>query len=137
MSKQAILFQHQRYSEMAELYLLHFKEPYWKNCRHYLGITKFTAEERCAVHRGTKKNGSKPSKLVQYALAHGNDFVIAHVEQFDEDWEARKREKLLKRGGHLPKLCPICQGRVNRFDELPKVVTKPGIQYQDRSCVLP
>ncbi len=93
---------------MAEIYLLHFKKPYWKTCQHYIGYTKFTAEERCAVHRGTKKNGSKPSRLVQYALRHGNDFVIAHVETFDTDWEARQRERQLKRGGKLSRLCPMC-----------------------------
>ena len=92
---------------MAEVYVLHFKKPYWKNCQHYVGYTKFTAEIRCAVHRGLHKNGSKPSKLVQYALRHDNDFEIVHVEAFEEDWEARQREKRIKRGGGK-KLCPMC-----------------------------
>jgi len=96
---------------VAELYILHFKKPYWKNCQHYVGYTKFTAEERCAVHRGVMKNGSKPSKLVQYALNHGNDFVIALVEQFNEDWEARQAERKIKRSGGGKRLCPICQNR--------------------------
>lgn len=115
----ASLSMHQRW-RMAELYLLHFNKPYWTNCRHYVGYTKFTAEERCAVHRGVKKNGSKPSKLVQYALRQGIDFVIAHVERFDTDWEARQRERKLKRGGKLSKLCPVCQGKVKKFTDLPE-----------------
>lgn len=94
---------------MAEVYILHFEKPYWKTCQHYIGYTKFTAEKRCAVHRGLEKNGSKPSKLVQYALKKGIDFVIAHTEQFEEDWQARQRERQLKRNGHLSRLCPVCQ----------------------------
>lgn len=115
---------------MAEVYLLHFKKPYWTNCKHYIGYTKFTAEERCAVHRGHKKNGSKPSKLVQYALRHGNDFVIARVETFNNDWEARQRERTLKRGGHLSKLCPICQGKIKKYTDLPRVTVNNGIAWQ-------
>jgi predicted GIY-YIG superfamily endonuclease len=92
---------------LAELYLLHFKKPYWNKCQHYVGITKFTAEERCAVHRGNKEG--RPSKLVQYALRNGNDFVVAHVEKFNSDSEARQREKQIKRNGHFSKLCPVCR----------------------------
>lgn len=94
---------------MAEVYILHFDKPYWNKCQHYIGYTKFTAEQRCAVHRGKAKNGSKPSKLVQYALAHGNDFVIAYKEAFDDDWKARQRERQLKHSGHLARLCPVCK----------------------------
>lgn len=93
---------------MAELYLLHFKKPYWKTCQHYVGYTKFTAEERCAVHRGIKKNGSKPSKLVQFALNNGIDFNIVYTESYKESWQARQRERKLKRNGHLKRLCPVC-----------------------------
>ena len=93
---------------MAELYLLHFKKPYWKNCQHYVGITMYTAEERCAVHRGERHGHGKPSKLVQYALRNGNVFVIAHIERFNDYHDARQREKQIKRNGHFNKLCPVC-----------------------------
>ena len=95
---------------MAEVYILHFKKPYWKNCQHYVGYTKFTSEIRCAVHRGERKNGSHPSKLVQYALRHDNDFVIAHVVRDLEDWEARQLEKRIKRIG-AKKLCRVCKAK--------------------------
>jgi predicted GIY-YIG superfamily endonuclease len=106
---------------MAELYLLHFQKPYWSKCQHYVGITKFTAEERCAVHRGNKHG--RPSKLVQYALAHGNDFVIAHIEKFESDAAARQREKQLKRNGHFSKLCPVCKVNCNLLKDAPMMAS--------------
>jgi len=96
---------------MAEVYLLHFNKPFWKTCQHYVGYTKFTAEKRCAVHRG--ELDGKPSLLVQYALRNGNDFVIAKVERFRTQHKARQREWQIKRNGHFSKICPICNGDIN------------------------
>jgi predicted GIY-YIG superfamily endonuclease len=90
---------------MPDVYLLHFDRPYWTKARHYIGYTKFTAEERIAKHRDG--NGSK---LVAYALAHGINFVCALVEHFDTPQEARARELQLKANHKISRLCPKCRG---------------------------
>ena len=88
---------------MPEVYLLHFNKPYWANARHYIGYTKFTAAERCKLHRE-----GKGSRLVDYALRHGCAFVIAHAEHFETKQEARARERRIKKNGRIKNLCPIC-----------------------------
>jgi len=88
---------------MASIYILHFNKPYWHNAKHYVGYTKFTAEERIAKHR----NGNG-SLLVSYALKHRCDFELSHDETFDTTQEARYRERQLKREGHLSRHCSIC-----------------------------
>jgi predicted GIY-YIG superfamily endonuclease len=89
---------------MADVYCLHFLWPYWGKAQHYTGRTKFTAEERIEVHRS-----GKGSKLVAYALAHGNDFILAYKESFDTQHEAMIREhRLKKRHGGVKGTCPIC-----------------------------
>ncbi|MDD5510458.1 MAG: GIY-YIG nuclease family protein [Dehalococcoidales bacterium] len=90
---------------MADVYLLHFERPYWGKARHYVGYTKFTAAERIDTHRAG--NGSK---LVAYAMAHGNNFECVLTEHFDSPQEARARELQLKKRHGLNKLCPRCKG---------------------------
>ena len=72
---------------MPEVYLLHFNKPYWANARHYIGYTKFTAAERCKLHRE-----GKGSRLVDYALRHGCAFVIAHAEHLKASQGIRMNE---------------------------------------------
>ncbi len=89
---------------MADMYLLHFERPYWGKARHYVGYTKFTAEERIATHRS-----GKGSLLVNYALnKKGIEFQLAFKETFDTCEEARKRERQLKQWHGLNRVCPIC-----------------------------
>jgi predicted GIY-YIG superfamily endonuclease len=97
--------QNGEYAKMPDVYLLHFDRPYWARARHYIGYTKFTAEERITKHRAG--NGSK---LVAYALAHGANFEVAQVEHFDTIPEAREREKNLKARHGARKLCSVCKG---------------------------
>src|SRR4030043_1722208 len=89
---------------MPNVNLLHFDRPYWVKAQHYIGYTKFTAEERIATHR----NGNG-SKLVAFALSHGCDCECVMVEHFDTCQAARAREKRLKRNGHLRDKCQICK----------------------------
>lgn len=89
---------------MAELYLLHFDRPFWARAQHYVGYTKFTAQERIDQH--LNGNGSK---LVAYALKQGCTFQCVLVERFDTPEEARKRERQLKARHGLKKICPLCR----------------------------
>jgi len=89
---------------MADVYLLHFEHPYWCKAQHYIGYTKFTAEERIREHLAG--NGSK---LVAYALAHGNTFECVLTEHYDTIPEARARERQLKAWHGLKSLCPKCK----------------------------
>ena len=89
----------------SEVYILHFKQPYWSKARHYVGYTTIGANERIALHRK-----GKGSLLVNYALnKKGIDFVVGLVEQFANRKLARWREKQLKKEGHLARHCEICQ----------------------------
>jgi predicted GIY-YIG superfamily endonuclease len=92
---------------MADVYLLHFDKPYWRNCQHYIGYTKFTAEERITKHR--EGNGSK---LVAYALRKGCDFTISLIEHYNTPEEARIREQQIKNRGHFDRLCIACRQKV-------------------------
>ncbi len=89
---------------MAEVYLLHFEHPYWRKAQHYVGYTKFTAEERIREHQAG--NGSK---LVAYALAHGNSFELVLTEHYDAIPEARARERQIKAWHGLNRFCPKCK----------------------------
>ena len=89
--------------ESAQVYILHFDQPYWKTCQHYVGYTRVGVDERLKVHRAG--NGSK---LVKYAMNHGINFSLVKVEDFDSIGEARQRERQIKKRGGGGKLCPIC-----------------------------
>lgn len=93
---------------MPDVYLLHFNRPYWCNAQHYIGYTKFTAEEHIATHRAG--NGSK---LVAYALAHGINFKCVLIEHFETCAKARERENQLKARHGPHGLCSICKGKIN------------------------
>lgn len=104
----------------AQIYLLHFDKPYWKNCRHYVGYTTIGVENRVAVHRRELKGHGRPSMLVDYALQNGCDFQVALVEDYDCIQMAKHREYKIKRRG-VVRCCPICKkaGKmINRLDEL-------------------
>jgi predicted GIY-YIG superfamily endonuclease len=92
---------------MPDVYCLHFLEPYWGKAQHYVGRTKFTTEERVAIHRS-----GKGSRLVAYALDHGNDFVVSFKETYTTTHDAMIREHRLKmRHGGIKGLCPICNNK--------------------------
>jgi len=90
---------------MPDVYLLHFKRPYWGKCRHYLGYAFYGTEDRVKKHRSG--NGSL---LVKYALNRGNDFEVVLVETFKKYQDARRRERKLKKAGHYPDIFPKCKG---------------------------
>ena len=92
----------------AQVYILHFEQPYWTNARHYVGYTTIGAEERINKHR----NGTG-SLLVNYAHNKlGIPFQIGLVEDWDDKATARYRELRLKKEGHLSRHCEICQGKM-------------------------
>ena len=86
------------------MYILHFDRPYWANARHYVGYTTIGVDKRIAIHRK-----GKGSKLVDYALRHGIDFVVANTEEFDTKWEARSRERKIKKSKNIKKTCKVCR----------------------------
>ena len=89
----------------SEVYLLHFKTPYWKRAQHYVGYTTIGADERIELHRK-----GKGSLLVNYAHNKlGIDFVVGLIESYATRPLARWREKQLKHEGHLARHCKICQ----------------------------
>jgi len=94
-------------SAPSQVYILHFKKPYWNKARHYVGYTTIGAEKRIELHR----NG-KGSLLVNYAHNKmGIDFVVGLIESFACRKLARWRERQLKHEGHLARHCKICQER--------------------------
>ncbi len=100
-------------TEVATLYLLHFREPYWRKCQHYCGFTSRPLEARMADHR-SKGRGSR---LVRYALAHDNDFVVARTWEFADWRQARTRELQLKRMHKLSAYCLVCRGNMKKKAE--------------------
>lgn len=89
---------------MADVYLLHFDQPYWGKARHYVGYTVRGWETRVAEHQA-----GKGSLVVAYALRHGCQFQVVRVWHRVDKQEARKLEKKFKAGKNLPQLCPICR----------------------------
>jgi predicted GIY-YIG superfamily endonuclease len=78
------------------VYLLHFERPY-KHARHYVGYTD-DLDRRLAEHR----SGSGARLLAVIAEA-GIGWTLART------WPGgRDLERAIKRAGHTPRLCPIC-----------------------------
>lgn len=99
-------------AKQAQVYLLHFEQPYWSKAQHYVGYTTIGASNRIEKHRT-----GKGSLLVNYAHnKKGIPFHVAMVTDFEDDGEytakqlARHFEVKLKREGHLSRHCPICRG---------------------------
>lgn len=95
----------------SEVYILHFNQPYWKtgrgDCKHYVGYTTVGTENRIETHR--KGRGSL---LVNYAFNKlGIEFTVGMTERFINRFEARQRERQLKREGHLSRHCAVCNGK--------------------------
>lgn len=84
--------------EVGTVYLTHFLKPY-KHAEHYAGFaTNLTA--RLEHHR--KGTGAKLMKVIKDA---GIDFVLVRT------WEneTRTKERRLKNGGGLNRVCPVCK----------------------------
>lgn len=93
-------------SAPSDVYILHFKQPYWNNAQHYVGYTTIGAQERITLHRK-----GKGSLLVRYAhQTLGIDFAVGLIEQFATRKLARWRELQLKKEKHLSRHCEICNG---------------------------
>lgn len=89
----------------GQVYILHFKRPYWTNCRHYVGYTKIGVGQRIAKHR----NGTG-SLLVNYAYNKKDiDFELGLIIDCVDVPQARRLEIQLKREGHLSRHCEICR----------------------------
>jgi predicted GIY-YIG superfamily endonuclease len=95
--------------QKAQLYILHFKQPYWgkehHRCQHYLGYSVMGAETRIAKH----KEGTG-SLLVNYAYNLKDiDFEVGLVYDCESKEIARNLEKYLKKEGHYDRHCEICK----------------------------
>jgi len=91
----------------SQVYILHFKQPYWGNARHYVGYTTIGANNRIEKHR--KGQGSL---LVNYAHNKlGIDFEVGAIFDCDNRVLARHLELKLKRGKNLKHHCEICNGQ--------------------------
>lgn len=102
---------------LSTLYLLCFDKPYWKvgkagvkgvgagvsEARHYVGYTIRPLDQRVDEHRQ-----GQGSRLVKYALDHGNDFRVVRFWEFSSPVDARRAELRVKDCGHTPRLCPRC-----------------------------
>lgn len=85
-------------TEVGTVYLLHFDKPY-KHARHYLGFAT-NVDARIAHHRvGTG------ARLMQVVREAGIDFELVRT------WEnvTRTKERRIKNGGGLCRVCPVCQ----------------------------
>lgn len=91
---------------MGYVYLLHFSRPICPGhpCRHYLGYTSRTLSQRLAEHRS-----GRGARLVEVATERGIDFVVART------WKGNRHlERTLKNRKNAPKLCPLCDSRLDR-----------------------
>lgn len=88
---------------MAVVYLLHFHEPY-KHARHYIGYSNHLSE-RLEQHRA-----GRGARLTEVVLDHGIGFDLVRT------WRGGRRlERELKRRHCGPRLCPLCQGPINKL----------------------
>lgn len=96
------------------VYLIHFERAYRHAC-HYVGYTE-DLDARLAAHRAG--NGARLLKVIAEA---GIGWELART------WPAgdRELERAIKRAGHTPRLCPICNpsGAMNRRND---AISKAG-----------
>lgn len=80
------------------VYLLHFETPY-EHAQHYLGFSK-VLHERLELHR----QGRSRVPLIRAVVDAGIKMTLVRT------WESKDRhfERKLKNGGHLRRLCPVC-----------------------------
>lgn len=95
-------------SEKYTVYLLHFDKPVYggqgkRPFQHYVGYTK-DMEVRQEKHR--RGNGSL---WVRWMQKNGAMFEVVATAEFENQWEARKREREIKRYG-VKYHCPVCMG---------------------------
>lgn len=92
---QDFLYSMRRY--MGVCYLLHFERPY-EHAQHYLGFTK-NVPLRELRHRA-----GRGARLIEVITEAGIDFQLVRV------WPGVDRyfERKLKRSGHGPRYCPLC-----------------------------
>ncbi len=84
------------------VYLLHFEQKYY-HAGHYCGST-CNLDARLALHN--HGNGARLTEVVSHA---GIGMELVRLWQFDSYAEARAFESRLKRAGHSPRNCPVCQ----------------------------
>ena len=84
--------------EVGTVYLTHFLKPY-KHAEHYLGFAT-NLEARLEHHR--KDTGARLMQVIRDA---GIGFVLVRT------WEneTRTKERRLKNGGGLNRVCPVCK----------------------------
>lgn len=110
------------------VYVLCFAKTPYKGAKHYLGYTTLVIADRIKRHRS--KYGAR---LIKVLLAAGGDFVLADTWDCENEDEARKLEKALKRQGGGARCCSLCnpgngrgagRGR-NRYGITPREAKPP------------
>jgi predicted GIY-YIG superfamily endonuclease len=100
----------------AYVYLIHFSRPIGNPEKthglagHYLGST-CALDHRLQLH----KNGNGAALMAAVGKA-GISWQLVRLWRFETAEEARAWEKRLKRRGHNPHQCPVCQNKP--FDAL-------------------
>lgn len=93
---------------MATVYLIHLDRPI-RHSRHYLGYcANETLEQR--LHRHKTNNGAV---LLREANNRGITYNVIRTWN-SLDWKsARTLERKLKSWHNSPRLCPICNSKIN------------------------
>lgn len=91
--------------EVGTVYLLHFDKPY-KHAEHYCGFAT-NLDARLEHHR----NGTG-ARLMQVIRDAGIGFTLARTWE----GETRTKERRLKNGGGLNRVCPICKAAADARD---------------------
>lgn len=84
--------------KIGTVYLIHFDALY-RHCRHYIGFTELTIEQRLERHKG-----SRGARLLRAVMQAGINFNIVRT------WENKtiEFERKLKNQKNSKKFCPIC-----------------------------
>lgn len=90
------------------LYLVHFDRPF-RHARHYLGYTFENGDDAHAAvaKRLDRHRRGHGSRLLRHVADAGIGFTVVRV------WPGlgRDAERRLKRSGHGPRHCPVCNPR--------------------------
>jgi predicted GIY-YIG superfamily endonuclease len=90
------------------IYLIHFS-PAYKHAKHYLGYAE-DIEPRIHAHLH-----GRGARLTQVARDAGCILLLVRI------WENADRttERKFKNRSHVPRLCPICQGKAVQMPLIP------------------
>jgi predicted GIY-YIG superfamily endonuclease len=116
----AASYEPQEWGGNMAIYILHFDTPY-KHARHYVGYTKREKlEDRLDEHRAG--NGARLMEVVTDA---GIGFEVSRVIKDG----TRAQERRIKVSGHTRRLCPLCNPKSWKKNNLVKREKKDEIPF--------